>query len=769
MPTKILSSTENKFTKGLVTEFTGLNFPENAATDTDNCTYDIIGRVNRRLGIDYEDNFELTEIEDEGAINSFKWNNAGGDGLTEIVVLQSGNILHFYKSSDATATSPLSAQILVSTIDISAFKSPSNPNDPALKECQFTDGNGYLFVFHPDCESFYCTYANDIVSGAAISVQIRDFVGIIEDGVPDNLRPATLSESHEYNLTNQGWTAGGPWQANSTTPVLVATGPRTWTVPAGLGATVGQHVKVYYTGGEGFRPSGQVTMSGNVSSYAGTQITISITSVDDTLDNNTFSEWSLQPLTNGYIDAWHAALGNYPSNSDVWWRFKNSAGVFSPATTFANITLDAGPAPKGRYILSAFTQQRSLASGSEGLTDVTTTVRPRTGTWFQGRVWYAGADDSQEASGTAKYYTWTENIYFSQVVSTAEEFGKCYQTNDPTSETLFDILPTDGGVITIQGCGSIYKLFPIQNGMLVFAANGVWFITGSQGIGFSATDYTITRLSNVQSISSSSFVNVMGLPYFWNEEGIYKVAPQQGGGLTVEPITVDTILSFYNDIPLNSKKYVKGAYHPIEYVIQWTYKSDEETDIVSRYDFDKILNYQVYNKAFYPYTVEGTPSIHGIQYVAGPGGTDNPDPVFKYICSTPDDEFTFADEHDEDYVDWFSYDDEGENYTSYFITGYKVHGEALRKFGIQYLAMLSNSAEANAFTVQGIWDYNTDTNSGKFTVPQVINNTAGPSVRIRRVKIRGRGYVLQFKVNSIDGRPFDIIGWSMIEEQAQGT
>jgi hypothetical protein len=45
MPAQVLSTVENNFTKGFVTEFTGLNFPENAATDTDNCLYDIVGHV----------------------------------------------------------------------------------------------------------------------------------------------------------------------------------------------------------------------------------------------------------------------------------------------------------------------------------------------------------------------------------------------------------------------------------------------------------------------------------------------------------------------------------------------------------------------------------------------------------------------------------------------------------------------------------------------------------------------------------------------------
>jgi len=77
-------------------------------------------------------------------------------------------------------------------------------------------------------------------------------------------------------------------------------------------------------------------------------------------------------------------------------------------------------------------------------------------------------DDSFTASGTAPRYSWSENIYFSQIVETTDQFGRCYQTNDPTSEDLFDLLPTDGGVIQIQGSGSVYKLFPVQMVYLSF-------------------------------------------------------------------------------------------------------------------------------------------------------------------------------------------------------------------------------------------------------------------------------------------------------------
>ncbi len=96
MPQQVLNSVENNFTKGLITEFTGLNFPENAATVSDNTEYTIIGDVVRREGIDYETGFSTaSQNRANVAISTYKWNNIGGDGSTQIVVKQVGATLIF--------------------------------------------------------------------------------------------------------------------------------------------------------------------------------------------------------------------------------------------------------------------------------------------------------------------------------------------------------------------------------------------------------------------------------------------------------------------------------------------------------------------------------------------------------------------------------------------------------------------------------------------------------------------------------------------------
>ncbi len=593
MPQQVLNSVENNFTKGLITEFTGLNFPENAATDSDNTEYTIIGDVVRREGIDVEINGTSNSVLRTGsAISTYKWNNVSGDGTTQIVVEQIGATLYFYRSSSATPAAPLSTTLLSSTIYIPSFIAAGGSFD-ITQECQFADGNGYLVVFHPNCDPFYCTYTAGVIAGNVIIIKTRDFVGAEESPpLAINIRPPPqITTTHAYNLMNQGW---GHFWAD------ISSGTFTVAVPSTIAVTITSSLQPINIGDSVtmVNSAGTASMTGAVTAYVGNALVLSMVS---SVGSGTFSSWRVNP-TDSYISQFFNAVGAYPANTDVWETYKNSSNVFDPKTTLNNVAPGSFPAPKGHFVLNEFNQNRAqlVAASTGALSSVITTVRPKTGCWFQGRIWYTGCDASFPDTGTTNAYSWSEAIYFSQIVQSPADFGNCFQTNDPTSTTLFDLLPSDGGVIRIQGAGSIYKLFPLLNAVLVFAANGVWYISGGTSVGFSASDYTIVKLSAVRSISSTSFVDINGLPMFWNEEGIYQVEPAKQGTsllnsplhvnpLEVTPITLGTILSFYNNIPLSSKVHVHGAYNPIDYVVQWIYRDSEETDVTSRYTYNKIL------------------------------------------------------------------------------------------------------------------------------------------------------------------------------------
>lgn len=778
MPQQVGSSVENNFSKGLITEFTGLNFPENAATDTDNCQYDLVGNVKRRLGFNFEPNYTNLEADRTlHAMSTYVWNNPGGDSTARLLVKQVGHFLYFYNIAAATTTNPLSNQLLTATVAIDSFVVVGSSYNDTV-ECEYTDGNGYLFVFHPSCDPFYISYSAGVLTPGVITVQIRDLIGVDEGGLPVTSRPSILTNAHNYNLVNQGWTSGAPWSVGTVgTSPPVGTGPKSFTLTSSSsGPTNGQFVDIVtqnqqFVPGYGWLYAGAIVMQGTVTSYVGNILTINVTSTDPFVGASVGPFW-IGPRGTGYLQTWNTAIGNYPSNADVWWYFKDSTGAFNPTATVNNVSLNSGNAPRGHYILDAFNQLRGAISGLSGISNITTTKRPTTGAWFQGRVWYAGVNANQAATSSSLFYSWSENIYFSQVVLTSRDFGNCYQINDPTSETLLDILPTDGGVINIAGSGRIYKLFPIANGLLVFASNGIWFITGSQGIGFAANDYTITKLSSVQSTSSTSFVDVMGLPFFWNEEGIYQVKPGQGGSLSVEPITVGTIQTFYNDIPFSSKVYARGAYNPVDFLIQWTYKSTPETSVTDRYNLDSILAFDTYNKAFYRYTIgTGTQTqyIHGINYITYPTiDEDTPSPGFKYHSSFLNTNYKhqFVEEWDTNYVDFGV-----ANYISYFITGYRLRGKGITKSQLQYLQMYIDTNEGpTAYKIQGIWDYAGDPNTGRWSTNQYIDTGLNRFTNIfKRHKIRGQGYALQFRVSSVDGKPFNVIGWAAVDTINQGT
>ncbi len=158
MPQSVGVNVQNNFVKGLITESNQLSFPENGSTDTDNCLYSLVGDVSRRGGMNQELNGTTASITRIGqAMSSYVWNNAGGDGSSKLLVKQVGNTLHFWSISGATVSSPITQHKLTDVITISDYLVYGSTFD-FTKECQYSDGKGYLFVYHPNCDPFYIVF-----------------------------------------------------------------------------------------------------------------------------------------------------------------------------------------------------------------------------------------------------------------------------------------------------------------------------------------------------------------------------------------------------------------------------------------------------------------------------------------------------------------------------------------------------------------------------------------------------------------------------------
>ncbi len=701
MPRNLSVAVENNFVGGLNTQASGLNFPTNAAIDTDNCVFNELGFVTRRLGLDFEKGFTTKTINrTSSAVVAYNWKNVTGDGAVNLLVKQVGGTLYFYIP---TTNAGFSSGALATTIDLTDFlPSGGSAANVALSECQFTAGLGYLVVTHPLLEPFYITYtiSTQVVTGTLINIKVRDTEGVSDSLAVDN-RPNTLSATHTYNLHNQGWFVDG----------------------------------------------------------------------------------------GSYITDFNTTVTDYPSNSDVWWVYKNTSGVFDATTVSTVFERGTSQAPKGHFIYDAFDMDREATTGFVVSSTTSGLQRRSTSAFYAGRVWYAGTS----ANG------YESKIFFSQLIEDKYQLGLCYQKGDPTSESANELVADDGGHLFIPGAGRIHRLIPVNSSLIVFSSNGIWQITGSTGIGFTALDYTVNLLASIKAISSTSFVDIDGYPAWWNTEGIHFLIPGKNQGtLEVNTVSDNTIKDFYLNIPLVSKASARGSYDPRSHVIQWLYKSEEAGTLEQSYEFDRVLNFNTLSQAFYPWSLDTDSDIklNGIflaeglsadpsqvsvivgadsvvvgldSVVATTYGTFILDPVNKFVVSYADAgsyKFTFAEALDADHYDWFQYDSTGISFDSYFITGYKMPTKGLQEFQNNYVFLFSDISEIGGteFYFQGIWNFANSGNSGKYSSRQLVNHTLGNFDIVRnKLKLRGTGYAVQFKFTSVEGEPFHIIGWTVLE------
>lgn len=386
--------------------------------------------------------------------------------------------------------------------------------------------------------------------------------------------------------------------------------------------------------------------------------------------------------------------------------------------------------------------------------------RPTCTEFFAGRVWYAGINTASASN----------KLFFSQIIESSDQYGKCYQVNDPSSEDFTDLLPSDGGFISIPDIGTVKRMFSYQNSLLVFASNGVWQVSGSSNGSFLATDYTVRKLSSIGTQSPLSFASFRGVPVWWAEDGIYTVQFDPNyGTFTVTSVTDAKIKSFITSIPEYNRQFVKGCYDVRDQTIYFIYNSSEALVIGDAYKYNAVLVLNGLSGAFYPWIVEGsTARIRGISYIVPADQVQNS--VIKFTTTVAA-TMAYSEVRQTTYKDWSLLadvlDDSSQetNYSSYFITGFNILGDAQRFGQMNYVWIYLDDVPMSSCFMQSIFDFTTSGNSGKWSSRQQIFNPclADRSINHRRLKIRGKGKAAQLKFVSEEGKPFSIIGWSSWE------
>lgn len=504
-----------------------------------------------------------------------------------------------------------------------------------------------------------------------------------------------------------------------------------------------------------------------------------------------------------YINDFQSELSAYPSNCDVWWFYKDSSGDFDPATTKNNVSVGNTQAPQGSILFPCFNQDRSAAIASlsvglnyhgpdsvlPGIPVVSAGFnRPSAVAFFAGRVFYAGVGSQQ----------FTNQIYYSQIIQGNQNINQCYQANDPTGDdnAVTDLLPSDGGVLIEPEIGQIYKMYTVAYSLIIFASNGIWAISGNTGSGFTATDFSVSKISSIGMQSPTSFIDFDGIPIWWNNDGIFTmgsggVSPNGNQGAAIQSLTEGTIKTFYNAIPAASKLNAKGTYNRSNHTITWLYTSTVPTTIDSQYIYDSALLMNTITKAFYLWSLPTTPqTISGITTIQTQGtgyilenvinrlGANVVDQlgniiqvargipsgvsaITKYLTqfnvSPGVNAISWSDNSDLSYLDFGSID-----YLSTTTGGYSLDGQAIAKFQAPYVQFYLNNTNSNQVQVTVSWNFANDPSTTKISVSDILMSEGGryDYVTYRR-KFRGSGRAMQVTFSSITGQPFEVAGWAI--------
>lgn len=503
------------------------------------------------------------------------------------------------------------------------------------------------------------------------------------------------------------------------------------------------------------------------------------TSLTDEHNYNLLNQgWFVTPQGMDPVDVYFNESSAYPANNLQWFLAKKIAGArksFGTTATWSNaeggepdtislrkLAIGSTQAPRGHYILDPFYKDRSAVSGIAGLTVEDEEHRPEAVGFYAGRVCFALKSD----------------VFISQVLSQdRSNAGKCYQEADPTSEDVSDLVATDGLVVTIPEAGNILALETVGSNLLVFADNGVWYISGSTG-GFAADDFSVTKLTSLGVLGRHGVINVEGLTVWFNETSIMGL---QIDNTTGHPQAISLsdlkIKSFYTSIPTLAKANGVGQYDVATKTIQFLYKDDDTAEVSSSpYFYNKVLLFDTQLGAFYKYTIGQleieTPFIAGIfrtptlntaeeifDVIAGTdsvvASTDSviagvPQPIglstfIKYLAVVPTEadatnKITFGLFNNLSFTDWEKYDiinnsGSGADYESFVETGFDLQGDMVRQKQAPRIISHCKRTETayiidgdgmvqfvnpSSLFLQARWDWTDSGDSGKWSSTQQI-------------------------------------------------
>lgn len=756
MPKQSAKAEYNVFVKGLITEASPLNFPENASQDEQNFDLHRTGTRSRRLGMAYEPGYSLVNsLVTANSVRAvkpttFQWKNTGGDtGLTILVVQFENNLNFFNQQSEPLATSGYLA-----TITLSGF--------PSDVQYSFTSVDGTLVVAAGIDTICLVNYTGSAFVSSYERIAVRDVWGIEEVNEPsyetDSSYRGGIDSYHYYNLQNQSW--GIPRKRFD-------------------GVVVDPAWSYFADGGKGVWPSNSEAV------WAGLQFKP--------------IEGSAEPYEHLFPRLFNDVFGAKVVSAKGYYIIDLLRRGTSRVSELEN-----------NYTKFPELIYNSISAPADYTSGGATVVAD-----FAGRVFYGGFN-GVVTDGDARSPNLNNYIFFSQLIKNKKDFTKCYQEGDPTSRDSSDLVDTDGGFVRISGMDRLIGMVSLSTHLIVIANNGVWAISGGSDFGFTPTNYKVDKLSTFGGVGRFSIVENLGRALFWGEDGIFVVAKNQFGEFNVASITETTIQTYYDSIDSKAKQEVVGVYDAFGKKIRWIYKLNDAFTASSQtweLVLDTVLN------AFYKQRIYNSPNNTTEVFSVIPtlgiktdgsvnnilSGTDNVVSGFSEVVTPNTDRitgiqkvrylaientaittsFAFSYYRDEDFKDW-PHDMGGTDAFAFLLTGQTTGGDSSLPKQIPYVTLHFYRTESgvtdglipdnqSSCLMRFRWEWSDTSNSHKWSriqesyryrLPRFIEGPSddydtGFELVSTKNKIRGRGKAFCMYLETSPNKDCKIVGWNL--------
>lgn len=609
----------NNFTGGLITEATGLSYPENSAIDLDNVDIELSGLIRRRLGLEIERDGNTLLLPfgavagfvrpEDVVVQAWRWRNAGNEPDRNYIVLQVGPVLRIL---DGNAESPSSAE--ASTAEGLGLN-PLLPGAVVQGTTQY-----WIRSFLSDVEQSLGIIPPTFDLQAQIAFWTTPFHAVEGLGrmwfAGAHVVPFSLVYDRDLNTFRTAVIGQNDERAEIVVPALPAQPFLSY-----VGGANQTYAIRDFTGVEdGYRVNERRENISPAHAYNLLNQGWPMARADGSDAGSFFS-------TTAFRDS---SVGRWPGNHDQRAFGILDDGAFD-AGAVSRFSYDSAQSPRGNvllYLPTGFRDRPNLRARQDAtaspdpanpLTDV---LNPRlnlqrkfnepqaesfnTVTFFGQRIFLSGDVTPKRQNG----------VYYSQVLTSPNKAGRFFSENTPTSGQDSSVLATDGGVLYIPAAGAIVRLLDVGRGVLVFATNGVWFIYGGEA-NFSALDQVVDKISDIGCISPESVVSYEDQVFYWSATGIYQIVFDAGLAVNVQSITDSKIRSFFQRLDVNSRRNCRAFVDEFNKRIWWLY-ADAEL-LQARQAKNRALVYDMRTGAFlkhsFPVVREEGNETYGVTWI----------------------------------------------------------------------------------------------------------------------------------------------------------